>query len=156
MCRTPRHWAIVAGMLAAVLLTLPALGDMPETQPAEERFMSDEEFLKIGEEFDLDAFIAELDPPTVEEIIASREPIPSVEQILDDLEHPERRPKLPTLPEDVAQQIEQLNRRIDELMRKGVMGGDAQLKEQTLDEATPHGRAGGRAAHPGRPGAGLA
>jgi len=105
----------------------------PTTAP--ERFMSDEEFLKIGQEFDLDAFIKSLNPPTIEEILKSLEPIPTLEQILDDLKHPERRPKPPTLPEDVARQVEELEKRIEELKQKGALGPDTQAQEQALDEA---------------------
>ncbi|TWT44345.1 photosystem I assembly protein Ycf3 [Phycisphaerae bacterium RAS1] len=52
------------------------------SQTAEERFMSDEEFLRVGREFDLDAFINSLRAPTVQEVIAARPPIPTLAQVI--------------------------------------------------------------------------
>ena len=99
------------------------------------RFMSDEEFLKIGQDFDLDAYIAGRNPPTIETLMEHLRPMPTISQLLDDLAHPERRPQPPALPEDVARQVNALRKRIDELKRQSAAGDDAQAQDEALEEA---------------------
>jgi hypothetical protein len=90
----------------------------PTTEPAEERFMSDEEFPKIGQDFDLDA------------IIKSLEPIPTREQILDDLIHTECRPNPPTLSEAMAKKIDERETQIETLKQASATGDDARRRRR--------------------------
>lgn len=100
-----------------------------------ERFMSDEEFLRIGLEFDLDGFIKSLNPPSVEQIIESLEPIPTREQVLDEVRHPERLSRPPLLPDSVAAEVARIEQRIAALKRQNALSDDEQSQNAALDEA---------------------
>ncbi len=105
------------------------------SQPNAERPMSEQEFRSIGEAFDLDAYIAGLNPPTVEEIIASLAPTPTLEEVLEMVRHPETLPKPPTLPEPTAGQIGESKQRIEGLRKQVILGDTGAMREPALEEA---------------------
>jgi hypothetical protein len=51
----------------------------------------------------------------MDQIIASLEPIPTLEEVLELVHDPSQRPEIPVLPPDVAKEVEELERRIGDL-----------------------------------------
>ncbi|TWT44337.1 photosystem I assembly protein Ycf3 [Phycisphaerae bacterium RAS1] len=103
------------------------------SQAAEERFMSDEEFLKIGVDFDLDAYIKGLNPPTVEEIVKSRQPIPTLKHILDSTERSGRRLDRAESKHSVEATIGALLDEGEGLLRKATAGNQEAASSEQLE-----------------------
>ncbi len=86
-------------------------------------------------DLNLNAFIAGLNPPTVEETIQSLEPIPTLDQLLNELKQLERRSRRPILPGDVSQKVAGLRAHMEELRKKGFEDEDKTVQNTALDEA---------------------
>ncbi|MHC4091539.1 MAG: tetratricopeptide repeat protein, partial [Planctomycetota bacterium] len=106
------------------------------TQPAKvlaERRTSDEESVKIGPEFDLDAFIKRRNPPTAEEILKSLSPIPTLKECLAPLPNDPGLPCRRALTGQDATRAEELERQARELGQAGRYADALPLLEDLLD-----------------------
>ena len=86
-----------------------------------------------ADESDFEARIGGFDPPTVEDIVASLGPIPTLRELLASLGEPEvPRPKLP---ERVAVRVAEMENSIAELSDTGFAGPDKTIQDAALTEA---------------------
>ena len=137
---TPHAARSARGRLLALALALapfppaePAVAQTaPTTRPATATASAQDPLENIVD-FDLEAYVASLNPPTVEELIALLEPIPTLEEVLASLDQPA--PPRPELPEEVAEQVAELEKRIHDLRKAGLSGDDQQAQDAALAEA---------------------
>lgn len=101
-----------------------ALVNPPSSQPDQKASSA-----QASLDFDLEAYLDELAPPTVEETAQRLEPIPTREEVLEGLRHPERLPSRPVLPEEVAKEVEEWQQSIQQESRRFLEG-----KRNTLDD----------------------
>lgn len=136
MSRTFHRFTIIPAILlagwAAWGMLDSAFGQPPASHPASadqspERERAGQVTAAVADDFDLDAFIQSLNPPTVEEIIQSLEPIPTLEECLTPLPDDPNMPFRRALTGEDKARVEELDRQTEELQKNGKWAGAVPL-----------------------------
>jgi CHAT domain-containing protein/tetratricopeptide (TPR) repeat protein len=141
MSRTFHRFRVVPAILlagwAAWGMLDSAFGQPPASHPAgadqsPERERAGQVTTAVADDFDLDAYIQSLNPPTVEEIIKSLEPIPTLEECLAPLPDDPNLPFRRVLDDKDMSRVGELAARIEKHREQGNFLGAIPLGEEML------------------------